>query len=204
MANLVNKVKKNLEGQGRVVGEVLRSAVKETAKQAPLLVNPEIKAGATAVKIGDLVAQKVAESTPAAKYGKAGGEIKTVRTSSEDPITVRRDMKQPSQAGDPHLGALEDKNKISISKPKSATYTSPKNSPEQRAGVQKASDTKRANAIEGAAQTATSAAHPEVQKLANSANKVITGVKLVEEAARRGTQADHTVTQHDRKTGKAK
>lgn len=180
--SIVGKVVDNLERQGAAVGNAVREAAKSTAKAAPYLVSPELKAGSTAAKIGDKVAQKVAESIPAAKYGKAGGEVKSVRTSSDAPVTVSR---------------LVDKTKVVTTSPKKVEYTTPKNSPAQRAGVQKAQDTKRATEIEGAASTATKAAGPEVAKLAQSGTKAINATKIA------GTQAGHVVTTHDRKTGKA-
>ena len=180
-------------------------AAKDTAKNAVSLVVPSVKAGSAAAKIGDKVAQKVAETRPAPKLGKAGGEVKTVRTNPKDDITVRRDMKQPSQKGDPHLGDLESKNKISISKPKSATYTTPENSMKQRMGVEQRMTKQRNADIESAARAGTKAAGPEVEKLANTGTKLANayrGIDAVKTA--KGTQKDHYVTGRKDSTKKVK
>jgi hypothetical protein len=183
----------------------VKGAAKDTAKNAVSLVVPAVRAGSAAAKIGDKVAQKVAESMPAPKLGKAGGEVKTVRTNPKDEITVRRNMKQPSQKGDPHLGDLESKNKISISKPKSATYTTPENSMKQRMSVEKRMTDKRNKDIEGASKAGEKAAEPEVNKLANTGTKglnVYRGIDAVKTA--KGTQKDHYVTDRKNSTRKVK
>lgn len=118
----------------------------------------------TASKVGDKVAQKVAENSPVPKLGKKGGEIKTVRTNPKSEITIRRDMKQPAKPGDPHLGALENKAKLSVSKPKSATYKTPENSMKQRAGVEKRMTDKRNADIESAYKTSSSAAKKPIKE----------------------------------------
>ena len=81
--------------------------------------------------------QKTAESIPAPKYGKPGGEVKTVRTNPKDDITIRRDLKQPSQPGDVKMHD-ENAKKVAVSKPKSATYTTPERTSAQRQGEQEA------------------------------------------------------------------
>ena len=183
-----------------------KNAAKDTIKNAVSLVVPEVRAGAAAAKIGDRVAQRVAESRPAPKLGKAGGEVKSVRTNPKDEITVRRDMKQPSQKGDPHLGDLESKNKISISKPKSATYTTPENSMKQRMGVEQRMTKQRNADIESAAKAGTEAAGPEVKKLADAGTKLANAYRGVDTAktVAKGTQANHHVTDSKNHTRKVK
>jgi hypothetical protein len=160
MASLANKVVKNLEDQGAALGKAVKGAVKNTVKAAPLLLNPELKAGTTALKIGDKVAQMVAESTPASKYGKAGGELKSIRVNGPATTTAKSMSKT----------VVPEARKIDI--------TTPERTPGQRLGEQKAGDTKRANAIEGASINATKAAAPEVKKLADAGTKVINATKV--------------------------
>lgn len=105
------------------------------------------KAGAkTAQKIGEKVAQRVAESTPAGKYGSAGGVSKTVRSEGKASVSSKSGSAATSTDS------------------KSVSYTTPKNSPEKRAGIQQAGDTKRAKAVENARASATSAAQKVVGK----------------------------------------
>jgi hypothetical protein len=95
-----------------------------------------------AAKIGDKVAQKVAESTPAGKLGKAGGETKSVKVSSDKPVTVSR---------------TTNNTKVVTTNPQKVELTTPKRTESQRLGDQQRGDTKRFNAVEGAkinAQTA--------------------------------------------------
>jgi hypothetical protein len=118
----------------------------------------------TANKVGDKVAQKVAKNEPTPKLGKKGGEIKTVRTNPKSEITIRRDMKQPTRKGDPDLGNLEGKAKLSVSKPKSATYMTKENSIKQRAAVEKRMIERRNNNIEGAQRAATSGSKKPIKE----------------------------------------
>lgn len=120
-----------------------------------------IKAGAkvaenAAQRAGGQAAREAAEKIPAAKYGKAGGEVKTVRTNPKDEVVVRRDLKQPSKPGDAKMHN-EDAKHVAVSKPKSATYTTPERSHAQRAGEQTARDKQRANKIQEAGQSTYSA-----------------------------------------------
>jgi hypothetical protein len=170
MASTVSKVINNLERQGAGLGNVVREAAKKTLGAAPYLVNPELKAGTTALKIGDKVAQKVAESMPAGKVGKAGGELKSIRVNGPATITAKSMSKT----------VVPEAKKIDI--------TTPKRTPDQRLGEQKGQDTNRANAIEGAAITATNAAHPEVKQLAQSGTKAINATKLAATAVTKITQ----------------
>ena len=173
MASTASKIINNLESQGAGLGNAVREAAKKTLNAAPYLINPEIKAGATALKIGDKVAQKVAESIPAGKVGKAGGELKAVQVSEKAPVTVSR---------------TSDSTKVVTTSPKKVEYTTPERSSAQRLGEQKSQDTSRATAVEGAAITATNAAHPEVQRLAQSGTKAINATKLAAAAVTKITQ----------------
>jgi hypothetical protein len=159
----------------------------------------------TTAKVADKVAQKVAENSPAPKLGKKGGEVKSVRTDPKSEITVRRDMKQSSQKGDPHLGDLENKNKISISKPKSATYTTRENSMKQRISVESRMTDKRNTDIESAASAAKSAARSTVEKslAENKAKSIAQGI-IAGKAIVKGTQKDHYVTDRKNSTRKVK
>lgn len=162
----------------------VKEAAKDTAKNAALLIAPEIKAGATAAKIGDKVAQKVAETTKAGKLGTAGKE----KFSKPVEPTTRTTIKD------------------SAGKEKAGTYggsrvegTTPARSVKQQIGDAKRQDTKRATLIEGASKAAEKAATPEVEKLASAGTKlanVYRGAEVVKETAK-GTQKDHYVT--DRK-----
>lgn len=177
MASIANKIVNNLERQGAALGNAVREAGKKTIQAAPFLVSPELKAGSTAVKIGDKVAQKVAESSPAAKYGKAGGEAKSVLTSPKEPVTVSREA---------------SKTKVVTTSPKKVEYTTPERSPAQRAGEQQGKDKIRATNIETAAKTATTAAGPEVAKLAQSGTKAINATKIAAAVAQRVSQPTAT------------
>jgi hypothetical protein len=170
MASLANKIVKNLEDQGAGLGKAVKGAVKNTIKEAPLLLNPELKAGTTALKIGDKVAQMVAESTPASKYGKAGGELKSIRVNGPATTTANSMSKT----------VVPEARKIDI--------TTPERTPDQRLGEQKAGDTKRANAIEGASTNAANASAPEVQKLANAGTKAINATKIAAVVSQRVSQ----------------
>jgi hypothetical protein len=103
----------------------------------------------TAAKVGDKVAQKVAESIPAGRLGKAGGEAKSIKVNPDKDVTVSR---------------TADKTKVVTTSPKKVEYTTPKNTPAQRQGVQTAQDVKRYNAIEGAQTNAQEAAKPVIGK----------------------------------------
>ena len=172
----------------------VKGAAKDTAKNAVSLVVPEIKAGAAAAKIGDKVAQKVAESRPAPKLGKAGGEIKTVRTDPKNDVEVRRDVK-----GDPRTTPGK---RVSVDKPLSATYTTRENSMKQRIGVEQTMTKQRNADIESAAKAGTEAAGPEVKKVADAGTKLANAYRGVDTV--KGTQKDHYVTDRKNSTRKVK
>ena len=175
----------------------VKGAAKDTAKNAVSLIVPAVRAGSAAAKIGDKVAQRVAESTPAPKLGKAGGEIKTVRTSPKDDITIRRDVPGDRRTTPGKV--------VAVDKPKSATYTTRENSMKQRMSVEKRMTDKRNADIESAAKAGEKAAAPEVEKLANTGTKlanVYRGVDAVKTA--KGTQKDHYVTDRKNSTRKVK
>ena len=162
---------------------VIKGAVQDTAKNAISLIVPEIKAGAVAAKIGDKVAQKVAETTKAGKYGSAGGKEVVKKVSEKSPVEVTRTV---------------DKTKVSTYNPKDVKYTTPERSHEQRVGSQKAQDTRRATLVEGASKAAEKAAGPEVNKIADAGTKLANVYRGVETA--KGTQANHHVTDNKNHT----
>jgi hypothetical protein len=158
-----------------------KGAAKDTAKNAVSLVVPEVKAGAAAAKIGDRVAQKVAETTKAGRYGSAGGKEVTKKVSEKTPVEVTR---------------TTDKTKVTTYNPKDVKYATRERSHEERLGSQKAQDTKRATLIEGASKAGTEAAEPEVKKLADAGTKLANAYRGVDAAKTvvKGTQANHHVT----------
>lgn len=146
---------------GKAPAVVAKLAAKSVKKEA----------SKTAAKAADRVARKVAEKTPAPKYGKKGGEVKTVRTDPKDEITIRRDLKQPSRLGDVKMQD-ENAKKVAVSKPKSATYTTRENTPKQRAAVERRMAKDRANKISSAQSSAYSAVKGTIGKsLAESKSK---------------------------------
>ena len=175
-ASVVEKVKWAVKG-----------AAKDTAKNAVSLVVPAVKAGAAAAKIGDRVAQKVAETTKAGRYGSAGGKEVVKKVSEKKPVEVTRTV---------------DKTKVSTYNPKDVKYTTPERSHEQRVGSQKAQDTRRATLVEGASKAAEKAAGPEVKKVADAGTKLANVYRGVETV--KGTQKDHYVTDRKNSTRKVK
>ena len=165
----------------------VKGAVKDTAKNAVSLIVPEIKAGAAAVKIGDKVAQKVAETTKAGRYGSAGGKEVTKKVSEKTPVQVTRTV---------------DKTKVTTHNPKDVKYATAERSHEQRLGSQKAQDTRRATLVEGASKAATEAAGPEVKKLADAGTKLANAYRGVDTV--KGTQKGHHVTDSKNHTKKVK
>jgi hypothetical protein len=167
----------------------VRGAVKDTVKQSALLLNPTVKAGSAAVRIGDKVAQKVAETTKPGKLGTAGKE------KFSKPVEPTKRTTVKDAAG----------------KEKSGTYggsrvegTTPSRSMEQRIGDAKRQDTKRATLVESASKAGEKAAAPEVKKLADTGTQLATGTKLAAVAYVKGTQKDHYVTGRKDSTKKVK
>ena len=126
----------------------------------------EVIAESGAKRTAEAVGKKVAEATPAGRYGKAGGEAKSVR--AEGKSTTK------SKSGG--TSTAPDTSKID--------YTTPKKSEAQRAGVQKAQDTKRetkiynsmADAYEAAKETSRA---PKVGKALGATAGAVTGATAV-------------------------
>lgn len=152
----------------------------------------------TAAKAADKVAQKVAEKLPTPKYGKKGGEVKTVRTDPKEDIVIRRDVK-----GDYRTTPGK---KVAVDKPKSATYTTRENTQKQRAAVEKRMRDERNRKINEAGSAAYKAVKGPVSKsLASSkvrtAATAYTAGKAVKDL---GTQKNHHVTKSKNFTKKSK
>jgi hypothetical protein len=114
-------------------------------------------------KVGDRVARKVAENSPAPKLGKKGGEFKSVRTNPKTEVTVRRDLKQPDRAGDVKMSNPQAK-QVSVSKPKSATYQTRENTMKQRISVEKRMTDRRNADIESAQRAGSSASKKPIKE----------------------------------------
>lgn len=168
---------------------VVKGAAKDTAKQAPLLLNPTVRAGSTAAKIGDKVGQKVAETTKPGRLGTAGGE-KFSKPVEPTKRTTVKDAAGKEKAGTYGGSKVEG--------------TTPSRSMEQRIGDAKRQDTKRATLVEGASKAAEKAATPEVKKLADTGTQLATGTKLAAVAYVKGTQKNHHVTDSKNHTRKVK
>jgi hypothetical protein len=124
-------------------GKIISNVVPALMGGGLLAKGAEEAGAAVAAKVGDKVAQKVAESTPAGKLGTAGGETKIVKVNPDKPVTVSR---------------TADKTKVVTTSPSKVEATTPKRTMDQRLGDQQRGDTKRFNAVEGAKTNATSAA----------------------------------------------
>lgn len=140
--------------------------------------------------------KRALESHPTPKLGKKGGEIKSVRTSSDTSAYVYP----------------KGKSRVEVPEPKRVVYKSKENSFEQRTGVQKAQEKAREKAGMNArissyeASRATSKS-PAGGKAAGKAVGAAAGTAAVASTKKvekpKGTQANHKVTKVDRKTGKA-
>ena len=126
-------------------GKIITNVVPALMGGGLLAKGAEEAGSIAAAKIGDKVAQKVAESTPAGKLGKIGGETKSIKVSSDKPVTVSRTV---------------DKTKVTTTNPDKVELTTPKRTEAQRLGDQQRGDTKRFNAVEGAKTNAQAAAKP--------------------------------------------
>ena len=137
-------------------------------------------------RAAEAAAKHTAETTAAARYGKAGGEAKTIFTQGKATTSSTSGAKS----------ITPDSSKIEV--------TTRTNTPAQRAGVQAAGDTKRAAKISNAAADTYDAVKktsiaPKTGKIIGGAAGVVAGA-----AVAKGTQPDHKITTVDRKTGKAK
>ena len=126
-------------------GKIITNVVPALMGGGLLAKGAEEAGSVAAAKIGDKVAQRVAESTPAGKIGKVGGETKSIKVSSDKPVTVSRTV---------------DKTKVTTTSPDKVELTTPKRTEAQRLGDQQRGDTKRFNAVEGAQTNAQAAAKP--------------------------------------------
>lgn len=144
-----------------------------------------------AKRVAQAVGKKVAESTPAGRYGKAGGETKAVRTEGAASTTSRSGAKSTST----------DSVRVE--------YTNPKKTPAQRAGVQKAQDTKRqtkiynavADAYEGAKEASRA---PSVGKTTGKVTGAAAGTAAVASTKRTETSTQSGNVRHRDYTKKTK
>lgn len=153
----------------------------------------EAVAESGAKRAANYAEKRALEAHPTPKMGKAGGEIKTARTSSDTPAYVYP----------------KDKPRVEVPEPKKVIYKTKENSFEQRVGVQKAQEKAREKAGMDArissyeASRATSkapGAGSMLGKVAGAAagTAAVASTKQVEKPA--GTQAGHHVTDNKNHT----
>ena len=123
-------------------------------------------AESAAKRTAQAVGQKVAEATPAGRYGKAGGEAKSIKVEGSTTTASKSGAKSTTT----------DAKKID--------YTTPKNTENQRAGIQKAGDTKRETKIYNSAADAYEASKetslaPAVGKITGKATGAVVGTAAV-------------------------
>lgn len=151
----------------------------------------EAVAEAGAKRTAQAVGKKVAESTPAGRYGKAGGEAKTMKVEGETTTISKSGAKSTSTDA------------------KKVEFTTPKKTPAQRQGAQKAQDTKReikiynaaADSYEGTKEASLAPkAGKAIGKVAGAVagTTTVTSTKKVENP--KGSQAGHAVTDNNNHT----
>jgi hypothetical protein len=144
--------------------------------------------------------KRALEAHPTPKLGKQGGEIKSVKTSSDTSAYVYKQGHNPVT-----------KPRVEVTEPKKVVYKSKENTFEQRVGVQKAQEKAREKAGMEArvssyeSSRATSKA-PAAGKATGKVAGAVAGTAAVAATKKvetpKGTQKGHAVTSVNRKTGK--